>query len=102
MGFKLTPLHTLDRVLYRHVQNREGVLPQGLHSFPLSVQDEFLSSMKDHYSDILFQLVQRTKEAVQQLDNQNYRRLQKMLMNTAEEGEEHAGENNEIESEPPR
>ena len=78
------------------------MLTQRMYSFPLSFQDEFLSSMKEHYSDILFQLVQRTKEAVQQLDNQNYRRLQKMLMNTAEEGEEHAGENDEIESEPPR
>ena len=78
------------------------MLTQRMYSFPLSFQDEFLSSMKEHYSDILFQLVQRTKEAVQQLDNQNYRRLQKMLMNTAEEGEEHTGENDEIESEPPR
>ena len=108
MGFELTHTpHSRQSALSTHVQHRAGVLAQGLHSFSphslfFSVQDEFLSSMKDHYSDILFQLVQRTKEAVQQLDNQNYRRLQKMLMNTAEEGEEHAGENDEIESEPPR
>ena len=52
--------------------------------------------------DVLFQLVQRTKEAVQLLDNQNYRRLQKMLMSAEEEGEEPSGENDDIESEPPR
>ena len=52
--------------------------------------------------EVLFQLVQRTKEAVQLLDNQNYRRLQKMLMSTEEEGEEPTGENDDIESEPPR
>ena len=63
------------------------------------LQDKFLSSCGDQSGDILYQLVQRTKEAVQLLDNQNYRRLQKMLMSTEEEGEE---TNYEIESEPPR
>lgn len=65
------------------------------------LQDEFLCSCQDQYGDVLYQLVQRTKEAVQLLDNQNYRRLQKMLMSTGEEGEEQAGENDDIESEPP-
>ena len=51
---------------------------------------------------MLYQLVHRTKEAVQLLDNQNYRRLQKMLMSTEEEGEEAGAENDDIESEPPR
>ncbi|CAI8037800.1 Serine/threonine-protein kinase TAO3 [Geodia barretti] len=65
------------------------------------MQDEFLSSCGDQSGDVLFQLVQRTKDAVQLLDNQNYRRLQKMLMSTEEEGEEASTENDDIESEPP-
>ena len=66
------------------------------------LQDVFLSSCGGQSVDVLFQLVQRTKEAVQLLDNQNFRRLQKMLMSAEEEGEEAGGENDEIESEPPR
>jgi thousand and one amino acid protein kinase len=30
--------------------------------------------------DTLFKLIQRTKEAVRQVDRQNFKRLQKMLM----------------------
>jgi thousand and one amino acid protein kinase len=65
------------------------------------MQDEFLSSCGGQSGDVLYQLVHRTKEAVQLLDNQNYRRLQKMLMSTEEEGEEAGAENDDIESEPP-
>lgn len=55
------------------------------------------------HGDILYQLVQRTKEAVRQLDHQNYRRLKKMLMSGSaiEEGEACIVEEGEIESEPP-
>lgn len=65
-------------------------------------QDTFLYSCGNQSGDVLFQLVQRTKDAVQLLDNQNYRRLQKMLMSTEEGEEEVVGENDDIESEPPR
>ena len=65
------------------------------------MQHEFVSVA---HGDILYQLVQRTKEAVRQLDHQNYRRLKKMLMSGSaiEEGEACIVEEGEIESEPPR
>lgn len=60
--------------------------------------------MAQDHGDILYQLVQRTKEAVRLLDHQNYRRLQKMLMSGTDkcEAEDVSGDDNEIEPEPPR
>jgi len=60
--------------------------------------------MADHHGDILYQLVQRTMDAVHMLDHQNYRRLQKILMRESEKINENdtVVEESEIESEPPR
>lgn len=60
-----------------------------------------LLSRSSEYTDILYQLVHRTQEAVRQMDNQSYKRLQKMLMAGVTSIEEDDREE-EIESEPPR
>jgi len=62
------------------------------------MQHTFLSG-KGHL-DILYQLVHRTQEAVRLMDNQSFKRLQKMLMHGGTSLEE--DEKEEIESEPPR
>ena len=49
----------------------------------------------------MYQLVHRTQEAVRQMDNQTFKRLQKMLMQGTASIEEDDREE-EIESEPPR
>lgn len=69
-------------------------------SFLLHVQHELLSRSAE-YTDILYQLVHRTQEAVRLMDHQSYKRLQKMLMHGASSIEEDDKEE-EIESEPPR
>lgn len=63
------------------------------------VQHQLLSRSSE-YTNILYQLVHRTQEAVRQMDNQSYKRLQKMLMHGVMSIEEDDRE--EIESEPPR
>ena len=67
--------------------------------FP-NLQHEFLSQSSE-YIGILYQLVHRTQEAVRQMDNQSYKRLQKMLIHGTSSIEEDDKEE-EIESEPPR
>ena len=65
----------------------------------MHTQHQFISESSE-YMDILYQLVHRTQEAVRLMDNQSYKRLQKMLMHGASSLEEDDRE--EIESEPPR
>lgn len=58
-------------------------------------------SRSSEYTEILYQLVHRTQEAVRLMDNQSYKRLQKMLMAGVSSIEEDDKEE-DIESEPPR
>lgn len=64
------------------------------------MQHELLSRSSE-YIDILYQLVHRTQAAVRLMDNQSYKRLQKMLMQGTSSIEEDDREE-DIESEPPR
>lgn len=70
-------------------------------SILLFLKHELLSRSSE-YTDILYQLVHRTQEAVRLMDNQSYKRLQKMLMAGVTSIEEDDREDVEIESEPPR
>ena len=77
--------------------NNSLTLPYHCPSCPL----QHAHVVADHHGDILYQLVQRTMDAVHMLDHQNYRRLQKILMRESEKNDT-AVEESEIESEPPR
>ena len=81
--------------------SRGVILKCWLVGLPLFLpQHQFVT--QDDHGDILYQLVQRTKEAVRLLDHQNYRRLQKLLMGRESTETENATVDDEIESEPPR
>ena len=65
--------------------------------FLILLQHMFITT--PHPQDIVFKLIQRTKEAVRKVDHQNFKRLQKMLMCG---DTELVPDLDDIESEPPR
>lgn len=76
------------------------VLYVSFFPLPLHCQHPFVAV---EHRDILYQLVQRTKEAVRLVDHLNFKRFKRLLIEGGNPSDECTGEDDvAIESEPPR